>query len=103
MKNNQVSLHMLYALSSILLVSNSLHAMVEVQQNVEKLLKTKSCQGCNLKGADLSFADLPQANLERANLRNTKLNGADFNGSGLSFADLEGADLIWSITFQDKP
>ncbi len=103
MKNNQVSLHMLYALSSILLVSNSLYAMMEIQQNVKKLLKRKSCQDCNLHmaflsgenlgSADLQRADLRMADLYRANLYEANLEGADLRGADLRGANLYGAKL----------
>lgn len=79
-----------------------------VQDNIQRLLKSKSCPSCDLSGADLSqsrlakadlrganliganlnFADLTEANLQKANL-----NQADLSGADLSFADLEGANL----------
>ena len=76
--------------------------------NLEKLVKNKSCKGCDLsgltlnrldltdadlEGADLSLAKLSLTNLTRANLRNTNLRGAVFGGTDLSDADLRGADL----------
>ena len=78
------------------------------RDNLEKLVKTKSCKGCDLsglsltrldltdadlEGADLSLAKLSLTNLTRANLRNTNLRGAVFGGTDLSDADLRGADL----------
>ncbi len=77
-------------------------------ENLEKLVKTKSCKGCDLsglslnrldltdadlEGADLSLAKLSLTNLSRANLRNANLRGAVFGGTDLSDADLRGADL----------
>lgn len=79
-----------------------------VQQNKEKLLKTKSCPGCNLAGvnlnradlagADLQGADLTRAkfflaNLSGANLQKARLQGAGFGGADLADADFRGADL----------
>ncbi len=76
--------------------------------NLEKLLATKSCRGCDLaglilnrldlvdadlEGADLSLAKLSLTNLTRANLKNTNLRGTVFGGTDLSDADLRGADL----------
>jgi uncharacterized protein YjbI with pentapeptide repeats len=81
---------------------------VTTRENLEKLVKTKSCKGCDLsgltlnrldltdadlEGADLSLAKLSLTNLTRANLRNTDLRGAIFGGTDLSDADLRGADL----------
>jgi hypothetical protein len=78
------------------------------KENLEKLLKTKSCKDCNLSGltlnrldlsdADLEGADLSSSkilltNLARVNLRNANLRGVVFGGSDLSDADLRGADL----------
>ena len=47
------------------------------ESDLQKLLSTKECVGCDLSGADLSGldlreADLSQANLKRTNLKNTK-------------------------------
>ncbi len=79
-----------------------------VQENKEKLLKTKSCPGCNLAGvnlnrvdlagADLQGADLTKAkfflaNLAGANLQKARLQGAGFGGADLADADFRGADL----------
>ncbi|MGB3212366.1 MAG: pentapeptide repeat-containing protein [Desulforhopalus sp.] len=76
--------------------------------NLEQLIQTGSCKGCDLaglnftrmnlsgmdlEGADLSRAKLNLTNLSGANLRNTKLIGAVFGGTDLDEADLRGADL----------
>lgn len=81
---------------------------VTAQENLEQLIKTRSCRGCDLagltlnsmdlagvdlEGADLSYAKLYLTNLTGANLKNTKLNGAVFGGADLGEADLRGADL----------
>ncbi|NOR23532.1 MAG: hypothetical protein GQ542_03935 [Desulforhopalus sp.] len=83
-------------------------ASVTAQENLEQLIKTRSCRGCDLagltlntmdlsgvdlEGADLSFAKFYLTNLAGANLKNTKLNGAVFGGADLGEADLRGADL----------
>lgn len=80
----------------------------ESQKNLNRLIATKKCPGCNLRkavlmrmdlqGADLQGADLSQAklnltNLSQANLRNAILRGAVLGGADLSGADLRGADL----------
>lgn len=70
----------------------------EVIENVESLLDTNQCYGCNLEGADLSGKDLEEsdlegANLRRANLREADLDGANLKGANLSEADLRKADL----------
>ncbi len=112
MKNNRINLRLLYALSSIILVSNGLHAMTEKKQfekaikalekqtnrNVKRLLKTNSCENCNLQEtnlekAKLEKAKLMEANLAYANLKGANLKGADLTGADLAGADLAGADL----------
>lgn len=86
---------------------------VKVDENVERLLNTNSCPGCelfyaNLRGADLSssnlisanlfHADLTGANLSNAYLMHSYLNRADLidanlEGTDLTYADLNSADL----------
>ncbi len=81
---------------------------VEVRENIDTLIKTSSCPGCNLAGADLnrinlSGADLRKADLtgatffladlSNANLSGAILRGAQFGGTDLAQADLRGADL----------
>lgn len=81
---------------------------VTAKENLDILIKTKSCKNCDLgglnltrmdlsgadlEGADLSSAKLYLVNLSKANLRNAKLIGAIFGGADLGEADLRGADL----------
>ncbi len=103
MKNNRINLRLLCALSSILLVSNGLQAMSEVENNVEKLLKTRECADCNffnanlegknLAGVNLIDANLVGANLEGANLRNSNLKNTNFKNANLKNANLKNANL----------
>ncbi len=80
----------------------------KTQQNLEQLIKTRSCRGCDLKdlnlnrldlsgvdleGANLSHAKLYLTDLSDANLKNTTLTGAIFGGADLGGADLRGAGL----------
>ncbi len=81
---------------------------IAVKENVNTLIQTKSCPGCDLSGADLTRLDLSGADLEGAdlsdakvfladltnvNLKNAKLRGAGFGGTDMAGADLRGADL----------
>ncbi len=83
-------------------------ASVTAKENLEKLIKTNSCRGCDLaglnlnrmdfsgadlEGADLSLAKLFLTNLSGANLKNAILTGAGFGGADLGDADMRGADL----------
>ena len=84
-----------------------------IQQNIDNLIRTNSCVGCDLRGADLNrmilsgadlsnadlsgatlfLADLSGANLSGANLREAKFGGADLADADLRGADLRGALL----------
>ncbi len=83
-----------------------------VQQNFQKLLKTKACPSCDLAGVvlnriDLAGADLEGANLaggkffmtnlSGANLKNANLQGAALGGADLANADLRGANLTGAV------
>lgn len=83
-------------------------ASLTAQQNLQQLISSRACRGCDLagldltrldlsgvdlEGADLSQAKLSLTNLSGANLKNTKLNGAVLGGTDLAGADLRGAAL----------
>ena len=68
------------------------------QANVQRLVLTNGCMGCDLTGADLTGAhligaDLRNANLQEANLTGVNLEGADLDGADLTGANLTGAYL----------
>jgi uncharacterized protein YjbI with pentapeptide repeats len=82
-----------------------------VEEDLDKLLDTNACSGCDLSGAllygeDLSGADLvganlfgaqlPGANLSEANLTGANLHQANLGGADLSGANLTGANLAWA-------
>lgn len=81
---------------------------VVAEQNLQQLLSSRTCRGCDLaeldltrldlsgvdlQGADLSQAKLSLTNLSGANLKNTQLNGTIFAGTDLAGADLSGAQI----------
>ena len=75
--------------------------MTPVEKNVQRLLKTKACPGCDLSGADLRQCRLTKAKLNGANLSGAQLNLADLSGANLQQAilfetDLSGADLSFA-------
>jgi uncharacterized protein YjbI with pentapeptide repeats len=74
-----------------LLISAGLTAAY-TKADLEKLKKSKTCEGCNLRGANLSKADLANANLSKADLT-----GANLAGANLSKADLSGAKLVDAV------
>jgi uncharacterized protein YjbI with pentapeptide repeats len=64
--------------------------------DVQRLLQTGKCRGCNLVGADLHNANLrnaklEEANLEAANLSGANLSDADFDRANLKYANFKGA------------
>jgi hypothetical protein len=70
-------------------------------EQLEQLLRTRSCPGCdlsyaNLAGRNLEGADLSGANLNAANLRRVRLEGANLTGANLNLAqtNLSGATLV---------
>ena len=71
------------------------------QADLDKLLETKECKGCDLSGAllygeDLSGADLVGANLLAAQMPGANLSDANLSGANLHQADLTNANLIWA-------
>ncbi|MDJ0706039.1 MAG: pentapeptide repeat-containing protein [Leptolyngbyaceae cyanobacterium MO_188.B28] len=62
-------------------------------EQINQLLETKACVGCDLTGADLRDADLEDANLEGADLQNAYLTDADLEDAYLVGANLAGATL----------
>jgi uncharacterized protein YjbI with pentapeptide repeats len=60
---------------------------------VQRLLNTKQCPGCNLSGANLQNADLEEANLRGANLQGANLQNADLEQANLQDANLQQANL----------
>lgn len=61
--------------------------------NLEQLIDTKSCYGCNLSDVNLSGENLKNADLEKANLSGANLEKADLKGANLKGAILVGANL----------
>ena len=53
------------------------------ESDLQKLLSTKECVGCDLSGADLSGLDLREADLTEANLTEANLKGANLKGANL--------------------
>ena len=60
---------------------------------VQRVMKTGQCPGCDLSGANLAEANLFGANLVNANLSGANLSGANLGAANLSDANLSGANL----------
>lgn len=85
---------------AVALFSSTLGAAVlgENISDLQQLLETKRCTGCDLSNAglvqsNLAGAKLDQANLVGANLSQANLSGADLRGANLNGASLHGANL----------
>ena len=67
---------------------------------VQQLLQTNICPGCDLSGADLIWANLTRAILGGANLSGANLSGANLSLANLSLASLPGAELTKAILLE---
>ena len=63
------------------------------ESDLQKLLSTKECVGCDLSGADLSGLDLREGDLTKANLTQAKLTQAKLTQAKLRKANLKGTNL----------
>jgi uncharacterized protein YjbI with pentapeptide repeats len=68
-------------------------ALAYSQADLNRLIATNKCVGCDLSGADLSRRQLANADLQAANLVGAKLTNANLSGANLGGANLTGADL----------
>ncbi len=94
-------------ITEVLDSSSPMEPPSEILQNIEVLLDSNQCYGCNLAGADLSGenldgadlegADLSKANLKNSDLEEANLKGVNFTGADLTGADLSGADLYKAV------
>jgi uncharacterized protein YjbI with pentapeptide repeats len=63
------------------------------QADMNNLLASNKCVGCDLSGADLSRKQLVNADLQAANLVGANLTGANLSGAKLGGVNLTGANL----------
>lgn len=63
------------------------------QQQVNHLVQTRSCVGCDLQAANLAGLDLHGVNLEGANLQSANLEGTKLGAANLKDANLERSNL----------
>lgn len=68
-------------------------AWAYVSEDLEKLLKTKSCRQCDLAGALLEGKDLSQATIFASNLTAATFDGANLTGAAIKRSDLSGTDF----------
>ncbi|MBT9315683.1 pentapeptide repeat-containing protein [Leptothoe spongobia] len=63
--------------------------------DLQRLIETNECPGCDLQAADLRRLDLSGANLEGANLKKANFFYAVLDGANLSGADLSSTNLSY--------
>ena len=80
-------------LIGILTVCWMLPAIAANDDDLNRLLSTNSCSGCDFSGATLSESSLSNADLSRANLTGTDLTKAMLKSADLSHTSLQGARL----------
>lgn len=66
------------------------------QADLDRLLETKNCPGCDLSGADLSGRNLAEADLSGANLRGANLENANLTNANLAGANLDNTNLFYA-------
>jgi Pentapeptide repeats (8 copies) len=81
----------LYCIAFQLALVPAAHAYSTADLN--KLISTNKCVGCDLSGVDLSRKQLVNADLQAANLVGAKLTSTNLTGAKLGGANLTGADL----------
>jgi tetratricopeptide (TPR) repeat protein len=81
------------SLAAIALLGWATPAHAENLVQLQRLLSTGNCDGCNLNRAGLVYANLSGASLQNVNLRQANLSQADLSGTDLSNANLSGAVL----------
>ena len=62
--------------------------------DLQTLLSSGECRGCDLRNADLRNRDLSGAHLDAADLRNAQLAGSSLIGASLRGARLTGVELF---------
>ncbi len=82
------------AIAALLMAASAITpAYAANRKDVNKLIDTGRCQGCNLRDADLSGQNLRGADLQGADLQGAKLQKASLRAANLRNANLAGANL----------
>ncbi len=89
----KVSVALLAVTACISTLTHSPAAQALDEDDLQRLIETRACPGCDLERADLRRLNLTGANLEGANLKEANLFYAILDGANLSGADLRSANL----------
>jgi Pentapeptide repeats (8 copies) len=69
-------------------------AKADPAKDLQKLLTTNRCEGCDLSGVNLIGVDLSNAQLQGAKLNAANLSGADLSGANLTKVSAVGTSLM---------
>jgi uncharacterized protein YjbI with pentapeptide repeats len=69
-------------------------AKADSASDLQKLLTTNRCEGCDLSGVNLIGVDLSNAQLQGAKLNAANLSGADLSGANLTKVSAVGTSLM---------
>jgi uncharacterized protein YjbI with pentapeptide repeats len=81
------------AIGIMAMASLALPGVAAQPADIQQLMQSGACPGCDLAGADLSDTHLIGADLREANLQGANLAGANLEGADLTGADLRGAQM----------
>ena len=94
LQRNQTVVAVFFGIVILCAVASSLWYRYERTGDVDKLLVSGSCEGCDLYRTNLAGARLSGVNLSHAILRGADLSVADLSHADLRHADLSGASLF---------
>ncbi len=77
-----------------LVVAPAWSAQADPAKDLQKLLTTNRCEGCDLSGVNLIGIDLSNAQLQGAKLNAANLAGADLSGANLTKVSAVGASFM---------
>jgi Pentapeptide repeats (8 copies) len=80
--------------SFIAMIALAGSAQADPARNLQTLLTTNRCEGCDLSGVNLIGIDLSNAQLQGAKLNAANLTGADLSGANLSKVSAVGTSLV---------
>lgn len=87
---------LLIILTAALVLAPAWSAQADPAKDLQKLLTTNRCEGCDLSGVNLIGIDLSNAQLQGAKLNAANLAGADLSGANLTKVSAVGASFMGS-------
>jgi Pentapeptide repeats (8 copies) len=87
---------LLTILTAVLVIVPAWSAQADPAKDLQKLLTTNRCEGCDLSGVNLIGIDLSNAQLQGAKLNAANLAGADLSGANLTKVSAVGASFMGS-------